>query len=142
CLGWGDELRTEYRDHWVVYRLRLDAELHFAEEARSAGRDDEYAIEMVVARWFELCVGRVPQESEVAQLVEFEISVEISRSFPDEGIVRYLEAHPAERTLFLSDFYMGAHQLKRLLDHHGFTRLVPDGISSCDVGFNKRSGRL
>jgi hypothetical protein len=74
--------------------------------------------------------------------VEYEFSVEKGCTTVDEDIEAVLAAHPAEKTIFLSDFYWPSDLLRRLLHEKGLGGVVTDGISSCDIGLNKRSGRL
>ncbi|WP_286975768.1 hydrolase, partial [Pseudomonas sp.] len=75
-------------------------------------------------------------------LAEFELKVEISRSYADPEIFSFLSVMPAEKTLFLSDFYMSSEMLRRLIAAKGMQFLAPDGLSSCDLGLNKRSGNI
>lgn len=141
-LGWFDQLKPEFRDCWTLYGARIDAERNLAEKARSHGRDDEYEITQVMAHWTE-CVLSGPVSGQLpARLAEFELVTEIARSFADPEISEFLRPHIAERTLFLSDFYMNANMLGRLISAKGYSELVADGISSCDIGFNKRSGQI
>jgi FMN phosphatase YigB (HAD superfamily) len=137
-----DNLKSAYQNQWSLYHARIDTESLLAVESRSLGRDDEYEITDVLSRWLET-VSECMFDSSVAHyLAEYELQVEIARSFPDQGIEDFLKVYPAERTFFLSDFYMNAERLGRLLEAKGLRYLVPEGISSCDIGFNKRSGRL
>lgn len=141
-FGWPTLPKPAFRTHWALYRARVEAERELAEATRAAGHDDEYEITGVLRLWLE-SVAASPFDAELpAQLAEFELSVEIARSFRDPDIGEFLAPHGAERTLFLSDFYMDSGMLGRLLEAKGLGELVSDGISSCDTGFNKRSGRL
>lgn len=137
-----DALKPEYRDQWALYHARIDTERVLADEARSAGCDDEYEITQVLHRWLKIVSWNQFDSTLANELAEYELQVEMERSYPDPGIHGILQAYPAERTTFLSDFYMNAAMLGRLLEANGIGDLIPDGISSCDVGFNKRSGRL
>lgn len=140
--GWPTLLKPAFRDHWALYNARVDAERHLAAAARAVGHDDEYKISSVLGYWLEVVIAGVFDSGLPAQLAEFELSVEIARSFRDPDIGDFLAPHAAERTLFLSDFYMDADMLSRLLKAKGLDKIVGDGISSCDAGLNKRSGRL
>ena len=141
-FGWPTLLKPAFCEHWALYRARIDAERQLAEAARAAGHDDEYEIVGVLRKWLEAVAADAFDPGLPAQLAEFELSVEIARSFRDPDIGNFLAPHSAERTLFLSDFYMDSGMLGRLLEAKGLGDLVSDGISSCDTGFNKRSGRL
>jgi predicted HAD superfamily hydrolase len=141
-LGWSDQLKLEFRDYWSLYRARIDAERCVAEESRSKGKDDEYEITQVVSYWVDLVFPCPVAAHLLSELAEFELNTEIARSFADPEIAEFLSLYQAEKTLFLSDFYMNATTLRHLLSAKGLSALVPDGISSCDAGFNKRSGQL
>lgn len=132
-----------FTDPQSLYLERIAVEAALAGVARSEGKDDEYELEAVLADWLAriFVVGSCPPGLHM-ELAEVEFSLECERSFPDEEITAVLAQYPAQKTVFLSDFYMDAGRLQRLLKHHGLQDVVSSGISSCDVGLNKRSGRL
>lgn len=141
-LGWIDQIKPQFRDGWALYKARLEAERSLAESAQKSGKDDEYEITQVLKQWVDgIFSGAAPTDLP-ARLAEFELSIEISRSYADQEISDFLRSHEAEKTLFLSDFYMRSDMLCRLLASKGLNTLVSEGLSSCDVGFNKRSGQI
>ena len=141
-FGWHAQIKSEFRDIWVLYRARLEAERTLAVQVKAGGKDDEYEITEVLAQWFSaIFVDTMPPDLP-NRLAEFELSVEVDRSFADSDIVEFLRIHEAEKTLFLSDFYMSGEMLRRLLSAKGLNTLVEEGLSSCDVGLNKRSGQI
>lgn len=142
-LRFRDSLRETSADPQSLYLERIAVEATHADLARAEGNDDEYELEAVLADW----LGRIFSAGDYPtglhmELAEVELSLECDRSFPDEEIAAVLAQYPAEKSIFLSDFYMDAGRLQRLLKHHGLQDVVSSGISSCDVGLNKRSGRL
>lgn len=141
-FGWRDQIKPDFRDGWVLYRARLEAERTLAVQAKAGGKDDEYEITEVLAQWFAAIFADTVPPDLPNRLAEFELSVEIDRSFVDSDIVEFLCSHEAEKTLFLSDFYMSGEMLRCLLSAKGLNTLVAEGMSSCDVGLNKRSGQL
>jgi len=141
-LGWRDQILPEYRDSWTLYDARIKEEQALAKLASLKGKDNEYEITDVLSRWTDtVFLDRAPADLPL-HLAEFELSVEIDRSSVDSGISFILSYYKAEKTIYLSDFYMGSGMLTRLLSSKGLDTLVSEGISSCDVGLNKRSGRL
>ena len=141
-LGWTYQIKPEFRDGWGLYKARVDAERTLAEQARANGKDDEYEITKVLQLWADTVFSHPVPEGLPKCLAEFEFGVEVARSYADPEIALFLRSHEADRTLFLSDFYMGAEMLQRLLASKGLSNLVPAGLSSCDVGINKRSGQI
>ena len=141
-LGWSNLLKPGLGDGWALYKARLEAERTLAERARAGGKDNEYEITQVLTHWTQAVFASTVPAGLPTRLTEFEFSVEIARSYADPEISLFLRSHEAEKTLFLSDFYMSAEMLGRLLASKGLDTLVSEGVSSCDVGLNKRSGQI
>lgn len=141
-LGWANHLKPGFRDGWVLYKARLEAERTLAVQAKAGGKDDEYEITQVLAQWSSAIFADTVPPDLPNRLAEYELSVEVARSFADSDIVEFLRSHEAEKTLFLSDFYMSGEMLRCLLSAKGLNTLVAEGMSSCDVGLNKRSGQI
>lgn len=131
-----------YPSHWDIYQARVDTEARLARVAREANKDEEYEIIHVLREWLETILASPFDDSLPQRFAEYELSVEVRRTFQDPDIETFLKQHAAERTIFLSDFYMSSEMLKRLLGQKGLSHLFEDGVSSCDVGLNKRSGTL
>jgi FMN phosphatase YigB (HAD superfamily) len=141
-LGWSSHLRPIFSDCTLLYKARLKAESTLATQARKEGKDDEYELTNVLAYWTRSVFAETVPRYLPEVLAEFELSVEVSRSYVDPYIEHFLSSCIAEKSLFLSDFYMSSQMLTRLLTAKGLGTLVSGGLSSCDVGLNKRSGRL
>jgi len=135
-------LKPGLQDMWSLYEARLDAEKLRANDSRQRGDDDEYEIVEVLRTWLEIVWQGSFDPLMPTALAEYELSVEIARTYRDPDILEFLAKYPAEKTIFLSDFYMDSKMLGRLLAAHQLDELVPAGISSCDVNRNKRSGNL
>ena len=141
-LRHADRLAPQYGDHWDVYRARLEAEQVLAQESLGAGGDGEYGVGEVVRRWLEMIAPGHSLADSVPEIVEYEFHTEVACTTPDADVHEVLAAHPAERTIFVSDFYWPTDMLARLLRAKGLEPIVAEGVCSCDVGLNKRSGRL
>lgn len=136
-------LKPGLKSHWELYHQRLAAEKAIADAARLAGWDDEYELTNVVHHWLGSVFVEGAVTDDIATAVaEFELTQEMSASYADPTIRDFIVQYPAERTLFLSDFYMSADFLSRLLEHLGLQDVVPEGIVSCEYRLNKKSGRL
>lgn len=132
----------------MLLRLRQQAEQQIGEEKRAQGFDDEYGHLEVYRRWLGLAgfdsgkVGRDASEGLLLELERAEIAQEKHVSYVDPEIASTLQGLRVARRLFLSDFYLPGNAIKELLRHHGIDEIVSEGLVSCEVGYNKRSGRL
>jgi len=136
------KFKAEYQTVWSIYQARVDTELRLAHAARDLGKDEEYEIVDVLGHWLTLVLAE-PYDSTLPGLAaQYELTVEMARTSPDPDIEAFLANYPSEKTMFLSDFYMPAPMLQRLIEKNGLGHLVAGGVSSCDVGLNKRSGAL
>jgi FMN phosphatase YigB (HAD superfamily) len=127
------------RDYWHLYSQRLVAERSIA---RANTQDDEYELASVFNEWLRQTVESGLSNDLVQRLEQYEVLQECKHSYLDPDIVNFLGEYPAEKRVYLSDFYMKSDTLRRVLEHHGADALFSQGIVSCDVGLNKRSGRL
>lgn len=134
--------KPNYQSLRAIYQARVDTEMQLAHAARDLGKDEEYEIVNVLGHWLSTILTEEYDTALPARFAEFELAVEVARTSPDPDIEAFLARYPAERTMFLSDFYMSASMLQRLLESNGLGHLIKEGISSCDVGLNKRSGAL
>lgn len=141
-LEWSSQLKPEFTTPLRLYDARLDVEQMLANQTKSTGKDNEYIITRVLEEWLTNIFSNQVPPNLSERLAQFELNVEISRSSPDPSISLFLQSYAAETTLFLSDFYMDSGMLLKILSAKGLDTLVDGGISSCDVGLNKRSGRL
>lgn len=134
--------KPNYPGYWEIYQARVDTEMRLARAAREANKDEEYEIVDVLNEWLQTVLVTPFDDRLPGHFAEYELSVEVRRTFRDPDIEAFLKQHAAERTIFLSDFYMTSDMLKRLLGQKGLSHLFDGGMSSCDVGLNKRSGTL
>ncbi|MGH8460791.1 MAG: hydrolase [Stenotrophobium sp.] len=139
------EIRPSLRDPRSLLELRLSTEHELARaSAANPSRDDEYSLRDVLHEW--ITRSMEPGQLEVASIIDKleaeEFLQEQSVSYRDPGIDAVLKQNPAETTLFLSDFYMSAERLSTLLESKGMAQYFNGGYSSCDLGRNKRSGRI
>ena len=138
----GIHLKEGYANSWDIYKLRVAAEATLANEALAIGHDNEYEISNVLRRWLEQITMGGFDHNLPDHLAELELEAEMRCTYSDPSIREFLKNLAAKNSIFLSDFYMCSKRLKRLLSHHGLNDLVEDGVSSCDVLLNKRSGNL
>ncbi|MCT8351854.1 hypothetical protein [Photorhabdus kayaii] len=139
-----------YRLHEVdsiesLFDKRIQTEHAIGLKNKELGFDDEYLIQDVLLQWVESFISPSLYNTIVIshELYEWEIEQEKKSIYLDPGIKEFLNGYPAETTLFFSDFYTSADDLKKLILSVGIdSSVISDGISSVDVKLNKRSGKL
>jgi FMN phosphatase YigB (HAD superfamily) len=141
-LGWFYKIRPEFKDCRTLYLERIEVEKKLAERSLATGQDGEYEITNVITEWLNQVFYAKPEKLLISKLIDFEITTEIERTFVDPEIKGFLDRHKSEKRIFLSDFYMRSNFLSKILEEKGISNLFDGGVSSCDVGLNKRSGRL
>lgn len=143
-LRFAGRLTEGFSDHWAIFRERCQIEGELARAAAKAGTDDEYSLHHVLEHLVQRVVSApgIDAARLANELAAAELAIEKANTFPDPQCREVIGQYPAERTLFLSDFYMPAGMLNELLQHHGLDDIAADGISSCDIRLNKRSGQL
>ncbi len=137
------QLAPAFNSHWKLFYERQRHEDGLAMAAHSAGHDDEYTINELFTAW----LGTVVTDAEgipalVDELVALELANEFAHSYPDPDIAALIEAYPAQQRAFISDFYMDAPTIHRLLTEKGLGHYFAQGFCSCDHLRNKNSGRL
>lgn len=140
----GDEMESSLRTAWALFHLRQSIEREIGAAAKGRGLDDEYEIVDVLQTW----IGRAIRgdSTRIAWLAERLLEVEVGHEkqiiYADPYIKAHILADRAHRRIFISDFYMPKARIYELLGHVGLAGHFHDGYVSCDVGLNKRSGRL
>lgn len=121
-------------------RLREAAE----ERARERGRRDRATPEVSLEQVYEELRPAVTGDAPSAALAAIEVEVERSITFPDLAVVdlaRSLQASLGVRVVLVSDTYLSAAQVGRLLDREPFTGIDIEAVfTSSDAGRNKGSG--
>jgi hypothetical protein len=87
------------------------------QENMALGYDDEYLIQDVIRRWVENYISA--EQYDTARFLMSCITGKWSKRkniYLDPGIKEFLAQYPADTTLFLSDFYTSADDLKKLLN--------------------------
>lgn len=146
-LTQAEALPASKHDLHTLLRLRKRAEKELGEQSRRRGLDDEYCHRDVYVRWLEHAqFAKLADQRETAELLALleraEIAQERLVSYADPSIARTVAAYQARRVLYLSDFYLPSATVADLLSLHGLAEHVQDGVVSCEIGINKRSGRL
>ena len=141
CLKFNQFLKEDFRDPIKIFRHRCLVEKNLSQENEGA----EYKIFDVFSCLLKDIINNITNiniDSIVNLLINVEFSFEKKHTYVDPNIVATIKKYSAEKILFLSDFYMSKGLVLELLNYHGISDLVSDGIVSCDVGKNKYSGKL
>ncbi len=141
----GGKLRPEVRDATLLLHARQLAEHELGRESLALGMDDEYSIDAVMERWLSSVLadrarGEGTRLAAWARIVE--LTQEHAVTSADERIHTVLGGANGSRRIALSDFYMPGSDLAALLKAKAPSVRLDGVVVSCDVGLNKRSGRL
>ncbi len=128
---------------WSLFELRVRVEATMAGEVDH----EEYELEHVLRRTIEAAGLRVADSTALAaRLAEAELQDELAGTVPIpesvELLNRLLETEGGPAVVALSDFYIGAAGLARLLRHHGVDTQRIAVVSSVDEGASKRLGTI
>jgi len=137
-------LRPAVTNPWSIFDLRCECELEVGQQRVQRGEDDEYRIDEVFTRLAQRLFDTPPRnvDSLVREWIDLEWEHEACVSYPDRHAAHVLSATSNARLVLLSDFYMPGERLGRLVRRIQPRLQVSHVVVSCDVGFNKRSGRL
>ncbi|MCC7006911.1 MAG: hypothetical protein IT497_09755 [Ottowia sp.] len=140
----GNAIRPHLRDPWLLFHLRQSIERQIGIESQSKGLDDEYALPLVLERWVKQVTveGFVITPTLIKELIRTEIAQEKYVIYIDPTIHAKFLSDGAKKRIFISDFYLGKEYIFELLKHINADKFFDDGYVSCDIGLNKRSGRL
>jgi len=115
-----------------IYIQRLDGHLH-----------GEYSLPEILDEMAEILCPNQNERSEFAsEALKYEIAFEKQALYKDPHIEKTLESFEADEIIFLSDFYLSAPYIKQFLEHAQVPAKYIQGLSSCDLGLNKRSGSM
>ncbi len=127
----------------MVQRLRDRIEREHRQETAKYFDDHEARYPDFMSRVLEEIFNERVDESLLNEVTDYEIMVENSMLVPREKLVCWLKSlHAAgKRVLVLSDIYLPADHLQRLVAHAGFLDNVDDVVSSADTFLAKASGK-
>ena len=126
-----------------IFERRRELELQIVTERVARGEDNESDFNELARRWVGTWLPVANQEV-IDACIEQELSLEEAALSPTPGIMEALTAARATggRLIFVSDMYLTATQIWRLLRHCGLESFFDDGYSSTDVGRRKATGRM
>lgn len=141
-----EEFRTTALTPMELFRKRQSIEAEIGQNCTLQNGDDEYEIEEVLRRCLEESCGKslnnVDIEHLVAALVADEIAQEIAVTSFDRDLLELLEPINYSEIIVISDFYMSAEKVDRIIQANEIPLKLDKLFVSCDLRMNKRSGRL
>lgn len=134
-----------------LFTKRVETERLIGKKNKDLGYDDEYLIQDVMLQWVENYISAEQYDTPAIahELYSWEIEQEKKHIYLDPGIEDFLAQYPADKTIFLSDFYTSSTDLTELLVSAGlislsyqmaFLQLTSDWTREVDVSsilFNK-----
>jgi predicted HAD superfamily hydrolase len=127
-----------------IYLKRLSIEQALGARAVMEGRAPDCDFEDVHRELLSWLVRRNCDAAMLKSVLEKEVELEIAHTYVDKAALRLLaDAHSTSaRVIFISDFYMPAQWLSRVLDANGVLALFDKGYVSIEYGKTKHCGTL
>ena len=147
ALALHDRIMPRYRDPWSLLALRHKIEQALVAQGRAAGRDGDFLLSALFERLIAAALRAEVEtphalREQAAHFAEIEFEQERFVSYVDPGFAALRRDYLGHDTAFLTDFHMSAEAMQTLLTHHGLPELAARGLSSGDLGLNKKTGRL
>lgn len=140
-LKYENKLKEKYKNIYEILKLRDNIEAEECKKNKEEGYDDECQIIEVFKKLqeeiFNEEIGDISKE-----LLREEIEQEKRVIFVNPEILPIFEKYKDLKKYCISDFYMGAEELKELLDSLDLPINIEKIYSSADYLLNKRTGNL
>ena len=142
-LKYNSQLKDEYRDIYIILKLRNKIEEEICKQNEKNGNDAECRIIDVFNR-----LGKqiFKPETTVIDLPNELLSVEIEQEkkviYLNPDIINVFQKYKNLKAYCISDFYMSSESLKELLRYLKIDNKIQKIYSSADYLPNKKSGRL
>lgn len=138
-----EKLRPPFKNEDALLKARCETEGELGQSAKTNGMDDEYKLLDVYRLWInKIYEKNVDTERLAEALRKIELLQEFRVSYADPTIIQSLSKYDGIRKVFVSDFYMPAEDINSILEKNGLGSVISGGYSSCEIGLNKRSGRI
>lgn len=134
-------LKDEYKNIYELLKIRDEIEYELCQKAKKDGHDEECKIEEV----FELLLKKIFTKKSnltVEELLKVELDNEKEAIYVNPDILPIFSQYKDLDMYCVSDFYMGANELKELLNYLKLPVKFKKIYSSADYLLNKRSANL
>ncbi|KPJ75502.1 MAG: hypothetical protein AMJ54_14835, partial [Deltaproteobacteria bacterium SG8_13] len=108
------------------------------------GSDPECPIRRIITAWLQHYLAETVSEPEIDSVLQAELEAELSVCYPPAGFRRLVNEVKllGKRLIFISDMYLSAADISRILEHCGYGAVFDAGYVSGDIGLSKKTGRL
>lgn len=142
-LKYNYELKDKYKDIYEILKKRNDIEAEICKENQDKGLDGECRILDVFSKLKNEIFKNEETLKEIEQeLLEHEIQKEIDMIYLNNDLIEILKKYKDAKIYCISDFYMSAVDLKKIIDSVNPPFKIEKIYSSADYLLNKKSGRL
>lgn len=142
-LKYNYELKEKYRDIYEILKRRDEIEAEICKENQEKGLDGECRILDVFSR---LKNDIFKNTEELAgleeELLEHEIQKEIDMVYLNKDLIEVLKEYQDSEIYCISDFYMSAEDLKKIINSVNPPFEIKKIYSSADYLLNKKTGNL
>lgn len=137
-------LLKEKKNIYELTKDRINAEISLGKQCRESSFDDEYNIKDVFELWCKLVLNIKDLDCKtiVEDLYNFELETEKRNVYLDPFIVETISNINYKYIACISDFYADHKFINEILEYVKFPYKFDKQYISCEVGYNKRSGRL
>lgn len=140
-LKYEKNLKDEYKNIYKILKKRDEIEAQECKKNKEKGHDDECQI-LDVFKLLQKEIMKEKIEDISKELLKEELEQEKRNIFINPEIVPIFEKYKEHKMYCISDFYMGAEELKELLDYVKLPVKIEKIFSSADYLLNKRTGNL
>lgn len=143
-MQFNKRLATSYLSSEQILNARFNCENKLKQQGVTQGNDGEFLFDAVIDNWLKMIFlpNQIITQQDIKTVLDYELTREMESNTFDPEIAHYIARYQADKILFLSDFYLSSDHLLGLIRYWPALHFIKEGISSGDIGLNKRSGRL
>lgn len=142
-LKYNYELKDKFKDIYEILRKRDEIEAEICQENQNKGLDGECRILDVFSKLRNEIFKNPKNLNGIEQeLLQYEIQKEIDMIYLNKDLLEILKKYDNAKIYCISDFYMSADDLKKIIDSVNPPFNIEKIYSSADYLLNKKSGRL
>ncbi|NBJ83212.1 hypothetical protein D5274_16210 [bacterium 1XD42-94] len=143
-IRYGNKIVPEKRLVLELVNQRIRCEQQLGKLMAAQGYDDEYELYDVIRQWLTCIFIHDTDISDelIQELYQYELEKELEHACLDSGIIKQIELYHYDSLIIISDFYIGADFIRRLLEKVCFPFPISRIYISCESRYNKRCSNL